>query len=103
MDDAWEEHCDGLEATVINRGQYGWDEPVFWKGKVVGHIRRFDNKLLLRALEAKRPEKWKRTAYSPPQTADGAEAAAEQKVRRVVFIDRDEEDGGSATGSADAD
>lgn len=68
--EALEDGYDRAEQEVFRRGLAGWDEPVYGatrteEGKPggtakVGVIRRYDSNLLLRALEAGRPEKWGR-------------------------------------------
>lgn len=52
---------DRARNAVVTRGVDGWLEPVFQSGKLVGHVRRFDSKLLIRLLERYDPE-W-RTKY----------------------------------------
>ena len=34
----------------------GWEDPVYYKGKVVGHVRKFSDVLLIFLLKARRPE-----------------------------------------------
>ena len=46
------------EAAIDHRGIDGWDEPVFHKGEICGHIRRFDNRLLELAVKAGNPDKY---------------------------------------------
>lgn len=41
-----------ISHTVHDRAIHGWDEPVYYKGDVVGHVRRFSDRLL--ELQAKR-------------------------------------------------
>jgi hypothetical protein len=48
-----------LETEMRRRAPVGWDEPVFHAGKVVGHIRKFSDTLLIFALKAERPEKYR--------------------------------------------
>lgn len=61
--DAWEAAlevgCDGLEDEALRRGAEGWDEPVFFQGQECGVIRRYSDALLIRMLQARRPEKFK--------------------------------------------
>jgi hypothetical protein len=66
--DAWDEAIRAYESRLVERGEReaarrgieGWREPVYQNGKLVGHKRRFSDRLLLRTLEAHRPEKWGR-------------------------------------------
>lgn len=50
---------DGLEDEALRRGAEGWDEPVFFQGQECGVIRRYSDALLIRMLQARRPEKFK--------------------------------------------
>ena len=34
----------------------GWEDPVYYKGKVVGHVRKFSDVLLIFLLKARRPD-----------------------------------------------
>jgi hypothetical protein len=40
-----------LETEMRRRALVGWDEPVFHAGKVVGHVRKFSDALLIFALK----------------------------------------------------
>ena len=51
---------EALEDMAIRRAMQGWIEPVYQKGERVGEIRKFDNRLLERVLEANMPEKYGR-------------------------------------------
>lgn len=45
-----------LEKEVRRRAYHGVDEPVFYKGEVVGQIRKYSDTLLMFALKARKPE-----------------------------------------------
>ena len=45
-----------LEQEAHRRGVEGWDEPVFFKGDVCGHVRRHSDRLLELALKKNVPE-----------------------------------------------
>lgn len=45
----------GLESAAIQRAVHGVDEPVFYKGEVVGHVTKYSDALLGRVLEARVP------------------------------------------------
>jgi hypothetical protein len=55
-DQAIETAMDDLEAEARRRAVDGWDEPVFFKGEVCGHIRRYSDALIMFLLKAYRPE-----------------------------------------------
>lgn len=48
---------DSLEQEAIKRGKEGWDEPVYQGGKLVGHIRKRSDTLLIFMLKGNKPEK----------------------------------------------
>lgn len=55
-DDQIEEGLDLLEHEAVKRGGEGWEEPVFHKGEVVGHVRKFSDTLLMFMLKSRRPK-----------------------------------------------
>lgn len=55
-DDAVEEGTDALEAEARRRAMQGVEEPVYYKGYVVGHVQKFSDTLLIFLLKAYRPE-----------------------------------------------
>lgn len=57
-----QEFHDRMEREMYRRGVQGVLEPVFYQGRVVGTIRRYDSNLLVRLMEANRPEKFGRKA-----------------------------------------
>jgi hypothetical protein len=60
IDDAIETGALGLESAMIKRATKGWKEPVFQNGALVGHKRKFSDPLLIKALEARLPERYGR-------------------------------------------
>lgn len=46
------------EAAMLLRGINGWDEPVFYRGRIVGHVRKFSDEMLKLALRSMKPEKY---------------------------------------------
>jgi len=53
---------EALEDEAIRRGKDGIEEPVFYQGEVCGHVRKFSDVLLMFALKANRPEKFRDNA-----------------------------------------
>lgn len=51
-----------LEAVARQRATEGWLEPVFHKGEVVGHVRKFSDTLLIFLLKGARPETYRENA-----------------------------------------
>lgn len=70
-DDAVEEALDRIEREVLRRAVEGVEEPVFYQGKVCGHIRRYSDNLLMFFLKAHRPDKY-RERYEVRQDKPGS-------------------------------
>jgi hypothetical protein len=73
---------DDLESIAVERATVGWLEPVRYKGKVCGHIRRYDDGLLQFLLRGMMPEKYgvhRRQVAAPQGTP------AQSKIE-VVFV-----------------
>ena len=58
-DEALEEARELLEAEARRRAAVGVEEPVFYKGAVVGHIRKYSDNLLMFLLKAHWPDKFR--------------------------------------------
>ncbi len=58
-DAALDEAADLLEKEARRRAVNGVKEPVFYKGKVVGDIKRFSDSLLMFLLKGTRPDKYR--------------------------------------------
>src|SRR5437870_3224245 len=56
---------DAHEAEATRRAVEGWDEPVFYRGQVWGHVRRYSDTLLLARLEALDPETYHESLRIP--------------------------------------
>lgn len=48
-----------LETELRRRAFVGWDEPVFYKGQICGHVRKFSDVALIFALKGEKPEKYR--------------------------------------------
>lgn len=55
MLDALGNYADSISKEVYRRGVTGWKEPVFYQGKKIASIRKFDGKLLELEAKASRP------------------------------------------------
>ena len=58
-DEAVEEAADLLEAEARRRAHDGVEEPVFYQGDVVGHVKKYSDVLLMFLLKGIRPEKYR--------------------------------------------
>ena len=69
--EAWaqavEQGTQRIEDEMLRRGVEGWDEPVFQKGELVGHIRRYSDQMLAQLHRIRRPDLY-RDALTPPVT-----------------------------------
>lgn len=57
--DAYESGTDVYEDEAKRRAIEGTEKPVFYQGEIVGHIREYSDTLLIVALKARRPEKYR--------------------------------------------
>ncbi len=68
IDEARETAIDGWEMHAVRRATVGVEEPVYYKGEVVGHVRKMSDLLLMFVLKAARPEKFReRFEHTGPQ------------------------------------
>ena len=58
-EDAKEESLDAMEAEAWRRAMQGVDEPVYYAGKVAGHITKYSDTMLIFLLKAGRPHKFR--------------------------------------------
>ena len=58
-DSAYEAGSDLLEEEAWRRAREGTEEPVFYQGLIVGHVRKFSDQLLIELLRARRPDKYR--------------------------------------------
>lgn len=66
---AHEQACDRLETAMVQRAVQGWEEPVFQGGALVGHVRKFSDRMLELALKSRRPDRFRErisTEHSGP-------------------------------------
>ena len=47
---------DAIRQELARRGIEGWDEPVYWQGQIVGHIRRYSDRALIALAQMRLPE-----------------------------------------------
>lgn len=75
----------------IRRRAFGWAEPIYQGGVLVGHKMRYDTRLLLRQAEADNPKRWapKRKKDSGPDQlpmmpADQRQLVADPEAREMI-------------------
>lgn len=84
-DDSLALGINSLEDTALDLAQNGWEQPVFQNGMLVGHVRKYDTKLMVTLLKAH-----KREVYAPPEEHD-------HRVSFNIFdLVRDGGEGGAA-------
>jgi hypothetical protein len=59
-----------LESVARKRATRGWLEPVYHKGEVCGHVRRFSDTLLIFLLKGAAPEKYRDSSPSGNTTTN---------------------------------
>ena len=82
-DEALEEARELLEAEARRRAAIGVDEPVFYKGQVVGHIRKYSDNLLMFLLKAHWPEKFRAHYAVEHSGPSGGPVKVEAKTEHV--------------------
>lgn len=83
---------DDLEASVFARSLAGWAEPVFYKGKAVGTIQRYDGNLSKWMLSKRKPGKYgdkpgEGRGATAPMAGEGQDAdtvTAAEAIRRAA-------------------
>ena len=65
------------EDALYKRGVDGWLEPVYYQGKKVGTVRKFDGRLLIALLEAEAPKKYRSNVKAEDIRADVRESVGE--------------------------
>jgi hypothetical protein len=45
-----------IEDEMLRRGVEGWDEPVYQKGELVGHVRKYSDQMLAQLHRIRRPD-----------------------------------------------
>lgn len=70
--------ADPLKKVAYSHAKDGWDEPVYFMGKVVGTIRKFDHGLLTRVIEMREPKSKANLADELISLADELKAARER-------------------------
>ncbi len=66
-DEAVDTAVDALEAEARRRALDGYDEPVFYRGRVCGQVRRYSDRLMELLLRGQRPERYR--ARADPEAA----------------------------------
>ena len=79
--DAYRDGTDALRDEARRRGVEGWDEPVYQRGELVGHVRKFDSNLLLAELRRRDP------AYR--DSSDSASGPAQIQLVSILALARE--------------
>lgn len=59
FEDAKKGIVEKLEAEAMRRAHDGWDEPIYYKGELQGHVRKYSDVLLIFLLKGAAPEKYR--------------------------------------------
>jgi hypothetical protein len=84
-DAALEQGLDALEDEVMRRAKDGVEEPVFYKGAVVGETKRYSDTLAMFVLKSKRREVWG-DRQTVDMRHDWAGLTVEQRVAKVMYL-----------------
>ena len=82
-DEALEEARELLESEARRRAEIGVEEPVFYKGQVVGQIRKYSDNLLMFLLKAHWPEKFRDNYAIEHRGPGGGSVKVEAKTEHV--------------------
>ena len=80
---------DKLEDEALRRAHDGVDEPVFYQGEIVGHVRKYSDTLLMFLLKGRRPQKYRDHLRAEVTGKDGEPIVTE--IRRVVVDPRNQD------------
>lgn len=69
LKEAEQEGVEMLHAVCWKSAMEGNVEPVYWQGKIVGEVRRYDNRLRIELLRAHMPDKFKTPGSHAPVTS----------------------------------
>jgi hypothetical protein len=85
---AAQDHCiDLLHAVTMRSAIEGDVEPVFWQGIVVGHIKKFDNRLRIELLRAHMPNKFKTPgSHAPVISGDNNKVIVIDAAKRAELV-----------------
>lgn len=76
---------DRIEAEAVRRGVEGVEEPVYYKGEVCGHIRKYSDMLLMFILNGRRPDVFRRNASVEVTGKDGEPLIPrEEQIQRLL-------------------
>lgn len=84
--EAGERVADAFEREAVRRAVDGVDEPVYQRGELVGHVRRYSDALLLALLRGTRPAKFRDQA--PAADAQERRKAFEAELQRLLGQER---------------
>lgn len=73
---------ESLEDAAVERARYGVERPVFHQGKICGYVREYSDTLLIFALKAAKPEKYRERL--------DLNHAGELTVKRLIGVSIDE-------------
>ena len=77
-EDAQEQATDVLEREAWRRASEGVEQPVFYQGKVCGHVQKYSDVLLIFLLKGARPDRYREQLATPAAgRAEEADAALE--------------------------
>ncbi len=82
-DDAIDEAISKLESEVYRRAVIGRRDPVYYRGKKVGHIKRYSDQLLILLLKGHRPAKYRENYRAPQEPSPETRALLEKHYEAI--------------------
>jgi hypothetical protein len=83
FEDAQEEACDHLEEEARHRAVEGFEEPIYYKGKQCGTIRKYSDTLLIFLMKGARPAKYRDHVKPEFSHLDGLAERLERASKRL--------------------
>ena len=80
FEDAEEDVRDAIREEIHRRAIAGVDEPVYQRGMLVGHVRKYSDALLIKMAQARLPEYRALTSSNQPKAAEGSDAPRKVEV-----------------------
>lgn len=89
FEDAEEDVRDAVREEIHRRAIEGVDEPVYQRGMLVGHVRKYSDALLIKMAQARLPEYRSLVAKSQPKPAEESNEPRKVEVTIVEVSDWD--------------
>ena len=79
-EEAEEDSRDAIREEAHRRAIEGWEEPVYQRGVLVGHVRKYSDAILLKMMAARLPEYRALTTSNQPKVTEEPDAPRKVEV-----------------------